>query len=332
MRARSSRRQHRSRAWRRPCVAAAFAAALPAACSSAPEPGQRLPRLGDEISVCGQLFHTGTPVVLWSDPGGYDAYRPWPRFARAGEEPTEKAHYSPARRNLPPDVARRVAERGWTLEDLRKVVHLFVIHYDVAGTARQCFKVLQDMRTLSVHFLLDVDGTIYQTLDLKERAWHAGSANDHSVGIEIAHIGAYPAPDHEVLRTWYRRDERGLRVVFPKWMTETGIRTAGFVARPARQELIHGEIHGRRYWQHDFTAEQYRALARLTATLSRVLPRVRLAAPRGPDGAVVRHALAGPELHAFEGLVGHWHVTRRKQDPGPAFEWDRVLRSARALR
>src|SRR5438874_10138262 len=42
--------------------------------------GQRLPRCGDEIMVCGQLFHTGAPVVLWTDPGGYDAYRTERRF------------------------------------------------------------------------------------------------------------------------------------------------------------------------------------------------------------------------------------------------------------
>src|SRR3954462_3800843 len=38
-------------------------------------PGAPLARQGDEIVVCGQLFHTGAPVVLWMDPGGYDAYR-----------------------------------------------------------------------------------------------------------------------------------------------------------------------------------------------------------------------------------------------------------------
>ena len=40
--------------------------------------------------------------------------------------------------------------------------------------------------------MLDLDGTIYQTLDLKERAWHATTSNSRSVGIEIANIGAYP--------------------------------------------------------------------------------------------------------------------------------------------
>src|SRR5438094_626244 len=44
-------------------------------------PGALLPRAGDEIMVCGQLFHTGAPVVLWTDPGGYDAYRTERRFS-----------------------------------------------------------------------------------------------------------------------------------------------------------------------------------------------------------------------------------------------------------
>src|SRR5580693_8282544 len=43
--------------------------------------GKIAPRTGDEIVACGQFFHTGTPVVLWIDPGGYDAYRVERRFA-----------------------------------------------------------------------------------------------------------------------------------------------------------------------------------------------------------------------------------------------------------
>ena len=53
------------------------------ATAAEPEPkvGERLPRRGDEIVVCGQLFHTTTKVVLWTDPGGFDAYRVERRFA-----------------------------------------------------------------------------------------------------------------------------------------------------------------------------------------------------------------------------------------------------------
>jgi hypothetical protein len=55
-------------------------------CQPKPSPkdsavGQPLQRKGDEIMVAGQLFHTGAPVVLWTDPGGYDAYRTERRFS-----------------------------------------------------------------------------------------------------------------------------------------------------------------------------------------------------------------------------------------------------------
>src|SRR6188474_759789 len=55
-----------------------------------PRVGMQVPRKGDEIMVAGQLFHTGAPVVLWTDPGGYDAYRTEKRFV-----PWEKAAYVP---------------------------------------------------------------------------------------------------------------------------------------------------------------------------------------------------------------------------------------------
>src|SRR5689334_2809977 len=38
-------------------------------------------RSGNEIMVAGQMFDIGTPVVLWTDPGGFDAYRTERRFA-----------------------------------------------------------------------------------------------------------------------------------------------------------------------------------------------------------------------------------------------------------
>ena len=59
----------------------AAAGRLAGAAEDLPGVGQRLARRGDEIMVCGQLYHTTTPVVLWCDPGGYDAYRPEPRLA-----------------------------------------------------------------------------------------------------------------------------------------------------------------------------------------------------------------------------------------------------------
>jgi len=74
-----------------------------ASCKSANEshapfgaPGARLTRSGDEIMVCGQLFHTGAPVVLWTDPGGYDAYRTDRRFAAYDKASYEATTQEPA--------------------------------------------------------------------------------------------------------------------------------------------------------------------------------------------------------------------------------------------
>ena len=219
-----------------------------------------------------------------------------------------------------------------TLAALQDQVHQFVVHYDVCGTSRQCFKVLQDLRNLSVHFMLDVDGTIYQTLDLKERAWHATIANDRAVGVEIAHPGAWRSPLNADMRRWYERDAEGWRMKFPAWMSETGVRTPGFVPRPDRPEFVSGVVQGAEFHQFDFTPEQYGALARLVAGLNQALPRIRLDAPRGADGGVVDRALPREELLAFEGVVGHFHVQTNKQDPGPAFQWERVLDDAKRLR
>jgi hypothetical protein len=68
----------------------------------------------------------------------------------------------------------------------------------------------------SLHFLLDLDGTIYQTLDLKERAWHATTSNARSVGIEIANMGAYGEGEKDPFDEWYARDADGrTRIAIP---------------------------------------------------------------------------------------------------------------------
>jgi N-acetyl-anhydromuramyl-L-alanine amidase AmpD len=286
---------------------------------------------GDEIVICGETFRTGTSVVLWTDPGGYDAYQTGPRFSepKKGERPSRR--YG-SRQNLSPGVAQRARAGGWSLADLKETVHLFVLHYDASGTSRRCFETLQDRRKLSVHFMLDVDGTIYQTLDLKERAWHATIANNHSIGIEIAHPGAFPQPGHPAMRRWYDKDDEGVFMKYPKFLGKPGVRDEDYIPRPARPGLLTGKIHERAYWQHDFTDAQYEALAHLAAALSRVFPKIELDYPIGPAGRLFRSNLSPDALHAHNGLVGHFHVQRNKRDPGPAFDWNRVIDRARELR
>ncbi|MGQ0627858.1 MAG: N-acetylmuramoyl-L-alanine amidase [Phycisphaerales bacterium] len=297
-------------------------------------------RAGDEIVVCGQYFHTGTPVVLWTDPGGYDAYRverrfgaieraPWEAIIKDGRGPGTPNRYGTRTTGLSVDELQRVRGGGWDLPLLQRQVDQFVLHYDVCGTSRQCFRVLHDLRGLSVHFMLDIDGTIYQTLDLKERAWHATTSNDRSIGIEIANMGAYPPGEKSPLDRWYARDEQGTRITIPEEMGDGGIRTPAFIGRPDRSEPVTGVIAGRTLNQYDLTPQQYDALTRLTATLCAIFPRIRPHYPRGTDGELARDHLPEDELQAFTGVLGHFHIQKDKIDPGPALQWDRVLQAAR---
>ena len=300
-------------------------------------------RAGDEIVAAGQFFHTGTPIVLWMDSGGYDAYRVERRFS-----PIEKADWktsstevpdlkSPNRynlrsRQLADEEIERVRGGGWDLPTLRKVVDQFVIHFDVCGVSRQCFKILHDHRDLSVHFMLDLDGTIYQTLDLKERAWHATTSNDRSIGIEIANMGAYKSEEARPLQDWYEKDSDGkVRITIPKNFGDGGIRTKNFVGRPARNEPVTGTVQGQELVQYDFTPQQYAALVKLTAALTKVFPKITCDYPRDAHGKLIPGKLPDEDLKAYHGVMGHFHVQTNKNDPGPAFQWDYVIDHAQTL-
>lgn len=305
------------------------------------KPGTPVVRHGDEIIVCGQLFRTGAPVVLWTDPGGYDAYRVDRRFApleKASWKETEKAggvrtpnRYGARTKGLSPEMVEKV-RGGWTLEELQNVVDQFVIHFDVCGTSKRCFQVLHDARGLSVHFMLDVDGTLYQTLDLKESAWHATIANNRSIGIEIANMGAYSPKGKNPFETWYARDADGKTIMtIPGGIAKSGIRKPAAVIRPDRNDPVTGEVQGQTLVQYDLTPQQYETLTKLTATLSTVFPKIQCDYPRDAEGKLITKKLPEEQFKAYQGVLGHYHVQTNKVDPGPAFQWDRVIDGAKKL-
>ena len=212
--------------------------------------------------ICGRRFYAGVPVVPWTAAPHFEAKGPCFQPGRVSK--TELSNVL-------------VEEGSEDFDRLREVVDQFVLHYDAAGSSRRCFEILQEQRKLSVHFLLDVDGTIYQTLDLRDQAWHATKSNPRSIGVEIANLG------------------------IPK----------------------EGE-------QPPFTEAQYASLAKLAAALCSVFPRIRPEAPRDAEGRIVAGALPDAEFTSFQGILGHSHVQSNKQDPGPAFDWERFLADVRA--
>lgn len=306
---------------------------------------KRLARKGQEVMVCGQLYDIGTDVLLWTDPGGYDAYRTEQRF-----DPIEDSHFEDARskypdllwanrfgirqspnpyrtypddwgfRKLTPEQLEQVRGGGWDLDLLGETVDQFVLHYDVAGFSKSCFQILQDRRDLSVQFMLDVDGTLYQSLDVKERAWHATTSNTRSIGIEIANVGARTASAGCDFSSAYRNVTLPDGKVVPRLIVppDAGVRTPDFQGSPANRSLVYGTIQGADLCQYDFTDEQYETLARLTALLVSLFPNLPLRFPSSTS------KLPDNELAQYQGVLGHHHVQANKIDPGPAFQWTKL--------
>jgi N-acetylmuramoyl-L-alanine amidase len=303
--------------------------------------GERVERRGDEIVACGQLFHTTAPVKLWTDPGGYDAYRLDHRFGevvasvRGQDEETPKPlrRFAQRKVELTPEQREQVRGGGWNLPLLQDKVDQFVVHFDVCGCSKKCFEVLHDDRGLSVQFMLDVDGTIYQTLDLKEGAWHATKANGRSIGIEIANVGTFK-PGNEasgLAGRWYAKGPDGknfLTLPDPKLVPTLA---AGEILRPIRDEPVTGVIQGEEYAQYDLTPQQYDSLIKLTATLCKVFPKIRCDYPKDDAGKLIPKALPNDAYNGYNGILGHYHVQTNKNDPGPAFQWDRLIQGARKL-
>jgi N-acetyl-anhydromuramyl-L-alanine amidase AmpD len=181
--------------------------------------------------------------------------------------------------------------------------------------------------------MVDLDGTIYQTLDLKERAWHATTSNNRSVGIEIANMGAYSATrTNNVFDEWYRTNASGeTTITIPARFGDGGERTKNFVGHPARPQPVRGVIQGEDLVQYDFTPEQYAALTKLTAALCKVFPKLQCRYPVDAQGKLIPHKLPGDELKNYQGVLGHYHIQTNKDDPGPAFDWDRVVGGAKKI-
>ena len=319
-------------------IAAAALALQAAACRSndaavAPEVLAGAPNTC--IVACGERIDIGAPVVLWTDPDGYSAYETDLHFepppvgvprARPG-----KLRYRPGRADRDTGVVEVEPEVG-TIEQLEGALDLLVVHYDAGWTSQTCFETLHDVRGLSVQFMLDVDGTLYQCLDLRDTAWHAAQANSRSVGVEIAHPGAEvvgPKGDAFIAR-FYEQDEGGPRLDLPGSPREFGVRTPAYVVRPQRAGLKRGRIHGTLYQQYDYTKEQYDTLVKLTAALCRTFPNLEPEVPRDDEGRVLAERLDPEAEKRFHGIVGHYHVSSAKRDPGPAFDWELFLTRVRA--
>jgi N-acetylmuramoyl-L-alanine amidase len=250
------------------------------------------------IVIAGQPYDVGRPVVLWCDSDrGFDAY---------SETCIESGSDSPCCDHQFKRYGTRRGVQAGDLPALSQVVSQLVLHHDGCVNSRSCFHSMHDRPRpdggcgLSAHFMIDADGTIYQTLDVSERALHAGPANEVSIGVEICNRADASRNELDRLPAEYR-------------------------TRPVRAVTI----NGRSYQAFDFRPEQYTSVIALARTLIKVFPQIRPVIPE-QDGQPYLAALTDPT--AFKGIVGHLHVDprRRKWDPG-AFDWKRLLDALNGL-
>lgn len=75
---------------------------------------------------------------------------------------------------------------------------VIILHHTDTDTAAITRRVLKN-RKLSTHFEVEKDGTIYRYLDPRtQTAFHAGSRNSQSIGIDVTHRAGAPFPAVQV--------------------------------------------------------------------------------------------------------------------------------------
>tara|TARA_A100001515_G_scaffold28622_1_gene22132 strand:+ start:902 stop:1807 length:906 start_codon:yes stop_codon:yes gene_type:complete len=168
----------------------------------------------------------------------------------------------------------------------KRNVRLFVNHWDVCLNSRSCNDVL-NKNGISVHFLIDNDGTIYQTMDMQHGAWHAGNerVNRSSVGVEISNA-YYPK-----YQDWYVNNGYGERpIVDDAW------------------------VHGNKLEQfmgfYPQQIEAAKALWKAVASASNVKLKTKL----NQFGKVSTKYEKEIVYGKFEGVISHYHCYKGKID------------------
>lgn len=195
----------------------------------------------------------------------------------------------------PDEVGAMVFAHGFYSDPLLTPT-LFVLHWDACTSSRQCYDVLC-ARNLSVQFMLDTDGTVYQGLDpAKGTCWHAGSVNRRAWGVEICDpvYLKYQNPKHPrpVSTMQVRGDKSKILGFYPEQIEAT-------------VKLCH--------WVCNYTG----------------IPK-QLPALKGKPGVVYNSYLRGPgvkwNVNGFTGVCGHFHQDDNKCDPGMEL-WDALVAS-----
>lgn len=254
------------------------------------------------IVVCGQKYDIGARVVLWDEPSGFNGYDTSTVTTKTTNRKTGKVTTNVVKGKR--YGVRSILKPNPSLEQLQKMVTQIFLHHTGVQSAKTTFDVLHKERGISVQLILGEDGVLYQTMDIKEKSWQAGSNNAISVGIEICS----------------RADARN----FPDDYDEYHQQKFGLQPHKKRSDYV------QKMWMlgYEYTDQQYDTLIRLAMVLKEVFPNTAggikypVDFPRNAQGVVIESVLPNPLQHV--GFTCHYHATSGKWDP-VSFDHERFL-------
>ena len=196
-------------------------------------------------------------------------------------------------------------------------IEMIVIHYTASGSGRGTISWFKNPQSkVSAHYIIDRDGRIFQLVKDEDTAWHAG-------------LASRPALSAEANRMRMERDDlvrpnqRSIGIEIVNWgpLEKRGGKYYTWLGREHTGEVV--EVAGR-HWE-PYTEAQYESLIDLVSYLCK---RYKIPAQFPPQGPGVYHPRA-KDLADFKGILGHNAIDNTKTDPGPHFDWDRLLDGVR---
>jgi N-acetylmuramoyl-L-alanine amidase len=181
-------------------------------------------------------------------------------------------------------------------------IEMIVVHYTASDSGTGTVSWFKNPQSqVSAHYILDHDGKILQLVKDGDTAWHAGLPGDlarddairpnpRAIGIEIVNWGPLEKRDDKYYN-WMGNEHQG--------------------------EVIEA---GGKYWE-PFTEAQYESLIELASYLCKRYKIPHRYPPLGPGTYYER----AQDLADFHGILGHSTINRHKSDPGPHFDWNRLM-------
>ena len=218
------------------------------------------------------------------------------------------------------------------LEGVKEAVSLVILHADLTRDSLECFKQLA-FRGLSTHFMINWDGTIYQGMDVGHTAIHAGDVNGPSIGVDMNNmmrnlrkdsigwrkLKASGRSGDYLANNGYHPESKAWDGTFYQDLDDKDKRKFNRPKYPRKGGIMRLD-NGARVRSFGYTDFQIRALAELMKVLTDKLD-IKRQVPLGPDGKVQKSVI---DYKEFNGIVGHWHISATRWDPGPGLDWNRL--------